>query len=169
MSLASPALAGRFFTTSTTWEPCGPQISWSGSKLAQKFAPVCLSAPFQALSSCFIFTVIICMSHPQDWGVWGQGPTLLHFVCLQSSKGFPGSASDKEPACQCRRCKRCRFDPWIRKISWRRAWQPPLVFLPGEPHGPRGLVGYIPWDHRESDATRWPTHTHTHTHTSLPQ
>ena len=78
--------------------------------------------------------------------------------------GFPGGASDKEPACQCRRCKRCRFDPWIRKISWRRAWQPPLVFLPGEPHGPRGLVGYIPWDHRESDATRWPTHTHTHTH-----
>ena len=81
--------------------------------------------------------------------------------------GFPGGASDKEPACQCRRCKRCRFDPWIRKISWRRAWQPTLVFLPGEPHGPRGLVGYSPWDHRESDVTRWPTHTHTHEFTTV--
>ena len=30
--------------------------------------------------------------------------------------GFPGGTSGKEPACQCRRHKRCRFDPWIRKI-----------------------------------------------------
>ena len=27
---------------------------------------------------------------------------------------------------------RCRFSPWVEKISWRRAWQPTLVFLPGE-------------------------------------
>ena len=33
-------------------------------------------------------------------------------------------ASDKEPACQCRRCKRRGFDAWVRKISWRRKWQP---------------------------------------------
>jgi len=31
--------------------------------------------------------------------------------------------------------KRLRFDPWVRKISWRRAWQPTPVFLPGESHG----------------------------------
>ena len=37
---------------------------------------------------------------------------------------FPGGASDKEPACQCKRHKRHRFDPWVRKTSWRRAWQP---------------------------------------------
>ena len=41
-----------------------------------------------------------------------------------SSLGFPGGASGKEPACQCRRHKRCGFDPWVGKISWRRAWQP---------------------------------------------
>ena len=35
--------------------------------------------------------------------------------------GFPGCASGKEPACQCRRLKRCRFDPWVREIPWRRA------------------------------------------------
>ena len=46
--------------------------------------------------------------------------------------GSPGGASGKEPAYQCRRLKRCRFDPWFREIPWRRAWQPTLVFLPGE-------------------------------------
>ena len=35
-------------------------------------------------------------------------------------QGFPGGASGKEPACQCRRYKRCCFDPWVRKIPWRR-------------------------------------------------
>ena len=57
-------------------------------------------------------------------------------------KGFPGGASGKEPACQCRRH---RFDPWVGKISWRRKWQPTPVFLPGESHGQTSLVGYSPW------------------------
>ena len=48
---------------------------------------------------------------------------------------FPGGASGKEPACQCRRHKRHRFDPSVGKIPWRRAWRPTLVFLPGESHG----------------------------------
>ena len=33
---------------------------------------------------------------------------------------FSGGASGQEPTCQCRKCKRFRFDPWIRKIPWRR-------------------------------------------------
>ena len=37
----------------------------------------------------------------------------------------------------------CRVNPWIRKIPWRRAWQPTPVFLPGESHGQRSLVCYI--------------------------
>ena len=61
---------------------------------------------------------------------------------------FPGSASGKEPACQCRRHKRLGFDPWVRKIPWRRKWQPTPVFLPRESHGQRSLVGYGPWGHR---------------------
>ena len=43
--------------------------------------------------------------------------------------GFSGGTSGKEPACQFRRL---RFDPWVRKMPWRRKWQPTLVFLPGE-------------------------------------
>ena len=41
--------------------------------------------------------------------------------------------------------RRHRFISWIRKISWRRAGPPIPVFLPGEPHGQRSLVGYSPW------------------------
>ena len=56
-------------------------------------------------------------------------------------RGFPGGTSGKEPSCQCRRHKRCRFHSWVRMIPWRRAWQPTSVFLPGEYHGQRSLVG----------------------------
>ena len=72
------------------------------------------------------------------------------------SHGFIGCISSKAPACQCRRWKGCRFDPWVRKIPWRKAWQPIPVFLPGESHGQRSLVGYSPWGHKESDKL---THT----------
>jgi len=51
--------------------------------------------------------------------------------------GFPGRASGKEPICQCRRYKRCRFNFWVRKIPWRRKWHSTPVFLPEESHGQR--------------------------------
>ena len=59
--------------------------------------------------------------------------------------GFPGCARGKKPSCQCRRRKRCWFDPWVGKIPWRRTWQLTPLFLPGESHGQRSLVGYSPW------------------------
>ena len=65
----------------------------------------------------------------------------------------PGGTSSKEPACQCRRRKKPGFDPWVGKMPWRRAWQPTPVFLPGESHGQRSLVGCSPWGREESDMT----------------
>ena len=59
----------------------------------------------------------------------------------------------KESTCQCRRCKRCWFNSQIRKIPWKRKWQPTPVFLPGKSYGQRSLVGYSPWSHKESDTT----------------
>ena len=38
----------------------------------------------------------------------------------------------------------------VKKIPWSRKWQPISVFLPGEFHGQRSLVSYIPWGHKES-------------------
>ena len=66
----------------------------------------------------------------------------------------------KEPACQCRRHRKCEFDPYVHKISWRRAWQPTLVFLPGKSHGQES--GRLPsQSHKESDNRRDFAHTHT--------
>ena len=59
----------------------------------------------------------------------------------------------KESACQCRRYRRCRFDPWVGKIPCRRKRQPSPVFLPGESHGQRSLVGCSPCGRKESDRT----------------
>ena len=53
----------------------------------------------------------------------------------------------------CLQCRRPAFNPWVGKIPWRRAWQPTPVFLPGEFHGQRSLVGYSPWGHKELDMT----------------
>ena len=36
---------------------------------------------------------------------------------------------------------RLGFDPWVRKIPWRKEWLPILVFLPGKSHGQRSLEG----------------------------
>ena len=48
-------------------------------------------------------------------------------------------------------CRRSGFNTWVRKILWRRKWQPTPVFLPGESHRQRSLVGYNPWSHKELD------------------
>ena len=62
-------------------------------------------------------------------------------------KGLPWWLSGNESACQCRRH---RFDPWVRNIPWRRAWEPTSVFLPGKCYGQRSLAGYSPWGRKES-------------------
>ena len=51
-------------------------------------------------------------------------------------------------------------NPWVGKIPWRRAWQPTPVFLPGEFHRQRSLVGCSPWGLKESDATERPALSH---------
>ena len=79
--------------------------------------------------------------------------TSISVFCLilpHTAWHIPDDASGKKPTCQCRRQERCRFNPWVGKIPWRRAWQPAPVFLPGESHGQRGLVSYSQ-GHKESD------------------
>ena len=91
-----------------------------------------------------------------------------HSICLisnnsSSSWWFIG----KESAYQYRRC---RFDPWVKKISWRRQWKPTPIFLPGKFHGQRSLVGYSPQgckkvghnlatkqQQQQSELQSWPT------------
>ena len=58
--------------------------------------------------------------------------------------GFPSGPVDKEFASPWRRHRRYSFDPWLRKILWRRKWHPTPVCLPGKFHGQRSLEGYSP-------------------------
>ena len=71
-------------------------------------------------------------------------------MCALQKKTLPTSFKRKKKRLllQCR----CGFDPWIRKIRWRREWPPTPAFLPGESHGQRGLAGHSPQGHQESDA-----------------
>ena len=58
------------------------------------------------------------------------------FRWCSSPLGFPGDTNGKEPACQSRRRKRCRINPWVRKIPWRRACNPlQCSCLEKESHG----------------------------------
>ena len=52
----------------------------------------------------------------------------------------------------CLQCGRPGLNPWVRKIHWRRQWQPTPVFSPGKSHG-WNLVGYSPWGRKELDMT----------------
>ena len=58
------------------------------------------------------------------------------------AENLPANSGDK---------RRHQFDAWVRKIPWRRAWQPTPVFLPGESHGQKSLAAYGPQSQKESD------------------
>ena len=63
---------------------------------------------------------------------------------------LPWWLSGKESAHQCRKHE---FDPWVKKIPWRRKWQSAPVFLSGILHAYRNLAGLGAWGHEESDTT----------------
>ena len=64
----------------------------------------------------------------------------------REERSFPGGSVVK-------RHRRHGFDPWVRKIPWRREWQTTPILLSGKFHGQRNLVGYRPRGHKESDMT----------------
>ena len=70
------------------------------------------------------------------------------FLVSKDKWWLPWWLSGKESTCQCRRC---RFDPGVRKIPCRRKWQPTPVVLPGKSCGQRDLAGYTAWGGKESD------------------
>ena len=84
-----------------------------------------------------------------------SGQTHAIFLLSMDYRGFPGGASGEESAYQCRRHRRCRrwgFNSWVRKLCWRRKWQPTAVFLPGA----------SPWtedpDRVQSTVSQWVGH-----------
>ena len=103
------------------------------------------------------------------WTVAHQAPLSLRFPRQEYWSGMPfpspgdlpnleikprSLASPVLSTCQCRRCG---FNPWVRKIPQRRKWEPTAVFLPGEFHGWRSLAGYSSWGREELNTTGWLT------------
>ena len=109
---------------------------------AARLQPQLHSGPFPSINihlrklthTVLVLMQVLCDSYSVAKWIW-------HLMPL--NMGLPGGASGKESACQCRRHKNRGFNPWVRKIPWRRAWQP-IPVLPGESHGQRSLAGCSP-------------------------
>ena len=69
---------------------------------------------------------------------------IIIIILIKYLGGLPWWLSGRESTCQCRRHG---FNPWVRKIPWRRKWQSTPVFLTGKSHGQRNLVSYSPSGH----------------------
>ena len=80
-----------------------------------------------------------------------QGPHRVSDFSIELP--VPESASVAQMVTKMPTMHRPEFNSWVRKIPWRRARQSSPVFLSGECHGQRSLVGYIPWGCKESDTT----------------
>ena len=99
---------------------------------------------------------------------------IAHVPCGQGGRGAGGRWQcgpwEERSLSQFQRRKRCRFNPWVRKIPWSRKWQSIPVFLPGKFHGQRSLVCYSPWVTKSQTQLSKSacTHTRTYTHTHSP-
>ena len=151
-----PALADGFLTTRPPVKPHIPSLSlpllffiipwpmslYISSRKYRLHSTYLGHFPFYCCKSDFVFITCSCQLRPKVQSVT---------VPFMQNGGFPDGSDSKESICL--PCRRLKFDPWVGKIPWRREWQPTPVFLPGESHGQRSLVGYSPWGHEESDTT----------------
>jgi len=75
-----------------------------------------------------------CLENPRDGGAWWAAVYGVTQSWTQLKRLNSSSSSSRRQG----------FNPWSRKIPWRRKWQPTPVCWPGELHGQRNLVGYSP-------------------------
>ena len=76
---------------------------------------------------CLVF-LLICSYYSKD---------IYRYVLIVL--GFPGGSDGKESACN---AGDLGLNPGLGRSPWRREWPPTPVFLPGEAHGQKSLVGY---------------------------
>ena len=91
-----------------------------------------------------------CLENPTDRGAWQADSPWGH----KESDTMEHTCT---PFIMITEAQKCGFDPWFRRIHWRRKWLPIPAFLLGKFHGQRHLLGYTPWGRKESDMSE---HTH---------
>ena len=124
-----------------------------------KEIPIVYTGDWKNRKNVHILFWILChymLLQDIEYSVWCYTVGLVVYfiyssICLLI--GLPRWHRGKEFACQCRKHKRCGLDHSVRMIPSSKKWQPTPVFLPGESHGQRSLVGYSPWGCKESDMT----------------
>ena len=96
----------------------------------------------QALSMCLAHNRSLVTRDSSSNSRWGHVRLGLVGIGLGGwgCHRFPGDPGDKEPPWQCRRPKRCGFNPLVRKMPWRRERLPTPVYLPRESPGQRSLA-----------------------------
>ena len=151
--MASPTQRTWVWVNSRSWWWTGkPGILQSvGSQRVRHYWATELNTTSQN-KNCISWLLYIT-KHLNTYLAQTNGWNIYFFNILKYDGGLPRRCSGKESTCQYSRHKRRNFDPWVRKIPCRRKWQPAPVFLPGEFHGLRSLVGYSPWGHKELDMT----------------
>ena len=106
-------------------------------------------------TSLSFFTFMHWRSKWQPTPVFSPGESQRR-GCLVGCRLWGHTESDTTEVTQQQQQQQCMkpgFDPWVRKIPWRRVWQLTTIFLPGESHGQRSLAGYGPWGPKEWDMT----------------
>ena len=131
--LLKPSLEDFEHYFATMWDECNCVVVWAFFGIAflrdwnenwHSFSSPVATVEFSKFAG-----VLSTASSLRIYSEIRQTGYLFFSSCIM---GFPGGTSGKESACQCRRCQRCRFDPWVGKIHCRRKWQLSPVFLPGE-------------------------------------
>ena len=119
----------------------GPSSQTSGAGLAVSF-------PWQLVENQ------LCWHSPALSHLKRLLEKIIGTIQAEAGAVISGGSSGEDPACQCRRRKRCGVGSPGGEGTWRRAW-------PGESHGQRSLVGYSPWGCTESDTTEPTERAHT--------
>ena len=126
------------------------------------------SSSFSPSCSYFIFGLFLLTKFKSWWISIGHQQqkkrekmenTYVQLYISKASSNFDARASLVTQMVKnlCVQGRRPGFDPWVKKITWRREWLPTPVFLPGEFHGQRRLASHSPWGCKESDTTKWLT------------
>ena len=130
----------------TNKDPCVPSVALLGWHTGDSWGVL-----VRTLSATQRYQQMLRLkrNHPQAWRKKISRTILAALIRF----GYTSWLSGKESTCPSRRLRRQGFDLWVRKISWRRMWQPTPVFLPEEFHGQRSLVGHSPQHHKEQNMT----------------